>query len=443
MAEVTAAASEATRADHAVQATLRLLDELFESFDNPDFAVRLWDGTEWGLDPGRARVTLVLPLPGSLRRFLSTPSEAHLAECYMHGTVDVDGDLEAIIPMGDWLLRRPRTVRERLRLGYHLARLPGLREGARGGNGRAPARLQGREHSRRRDRTAVTYHYDVSNRFYSLWLDRHMAYSCALFARPDEDLDAAQQRKLDYVCRKLRLRPGERLLDIGCGWGGLLRHAGQHYGVEALGITLSRPQAEEANRRLAAAGLASTCRAEVCDYRDLSPSDRFDKVVSIGMVEHVGREQLGTYFGEVWKLLRPGGTFLNHGIADQPGRPVKTRDGFIDTYIFPDGDLPPLPYLLETAEQRGFEIRDVESLREHYALTLRHWGRRLQDRRAEAVDEVGEAVYRTWRLYMAGCDYWFDRGNISVYQALLHKARRGPTGLPLLRSDWYRPPLEG
>lgn len=443
MAGWTVPASTATPADHEVQATTRLLDEIFAGFSEAAFAVRLWEGSSWGLDPDRARATLVLPHPGSLRHFLSKPTEAHLAECYMHAIVDVAGDLEAIIPVGDWLLRKPRSVRQRLRIGYQVARLPALRGAQSSGSGPGPALLKGPEHSVGRDRLAVTHHYDVSNRFYSLWLDRRMIYSCAVFAKPEEGLDAAQERKLDYVCRKLRLRPGERLLDVGCGWGGLIEYAAQNYGVEAVGITLSRPQAELANARLRAAGLAERCRAEVCDYRELAWDGRFDKAVSIGMVEHVGRDQLGEYLRAVWRQLRPGGIFLNHGIADLPSRPTKRPNGFIDTYIFPDGDLPPLPNLLQVAEESGFEARDVESLREHYTLTLRHWVQRLEAQREAAVAEVGEAAYRTWRLYMAGCAYWFDRGNISVYQVLLNKARPGPSSLPLLRGDWYQPPLEG
>ncbi|MFC1527060.1 class I SAM-dependent methyltransferase [Candidatus Latescibacterota bacterium] len=285
----------------------------------------------------------------------------------------------------------------------------------------------------------MTHHYDVSNRFYSLWLDRRMLYSCALFRSEDEGLDTAQERKLDYICRKLRLTAGERLLDIGCGWGALIIHAAQRYGVEARGITLSQPQAEMAGERIHAAGLADRCQVEVVDYRDLDRPERFHKLVSVGMVEHVGREQLGEYFRAAYTLLKPGGVFLNHGIADLPTRPPKTAGGFIDTYIFPDGDLPPIPQILAAAEDSYFEPRDVESLREHYALTLRHWVRRLEARRDEAIREVGERRYRTWRLYLSGCAHWFACGHVGVYQALFVKPRQGRSGLPLLRSDWYRP----
>jgi cyclopropane-fatty-acyl-phospholipid synthase len=268
-----------------------------------------------------------------------------------------------------------------------------------------------------------------------------MVYSCALFADPAEDLDIAQQRKLEYLCRKLRLKPGERLLDIGCGWGALILYAARHWGVDATGITLSEPQAELANERIRAAGLESRCRAVVQDYREVDTEHPFDKVVSIGMVEHVGLDRLEEYFTQGSRLLRPGGVFLNHGIADLPGRPPQSEQSFIDQYIFPDGDLPPLPTILAEAEKCGLEARDVESLREHYTLTLRNWVRRLEAHHAEAVAEAGEITYRTWRLYMSGCAHWFRCGHISVFQTLLVKRDRGRSHLPLLRTDWYVPDL--
>ncbi len=423
------------------QRTLALLDELFTGWDAPYFAVRLWDGTWWGPQPAQAATVLVLRQPGSLRCLLSPATELHAAECYLHDIVDIEGDAEGIMPVAEWLLDRPRAFGERLQLGARLRRLPRVERAVpRGSRGRAE--LRGERHTLDRDRAAVTYHYDVSNQFYSLWLGASMTYSCALFARPDEDLDTAQQRKLEYVCRKLRLRPGDRLLDIGCGWGSLVLYAGQRFGVEATGVTLSEPQAEFANQRLAAAGLGQQCRVEVRDYREVDGEGAFDKLVSIGMVEHVGDAQLEAYFAQAHRLLRPGGVFLNHGIADLPGRPPRTPHGFIDTYIFPDGELPPIPRLLAAAEAAGFEVRDVEGLREHYAMTLRHWVRALEAHRDAAIAEAGEVTYRTWRLYMAGCAHWFTRGRIGVFQALLVKQDDGHSHLPLLRTDWYEPPLQ-
>ena len=284
----------------------------------------------------------------------------------------------------------------------------------------------------------MTYHYDVSNEFYALWLDEQMVYSCAYFATADEDLDTAQTRKLDYLCRKLRLRPGERLLDIGCGWGGLVIHAARKYGVDALGITLSKNQATLANERIERAGLQKRCRVEVRDYRDLNETGGFEKIVSVGMFEHVGESQLPLYFQQAWQLLRPGGVFLNHGIANRPIDPNPKGPTFKNRYVFPDGELVPINVTLRFAEEAGFEVRDVESLREHYVLTLRHWARRLELHREEALQVVDEPTYRVWRLFLPGSAYGFAAGLLNVFQAVLLKPDEGRSGLPLTRADWYR-----
>ena len=424
-------------ADSAVETTLGLLEKIFGGLDQPDIAIRLWDGTMWEPAPGKeAKCTVVLKHPGALRRMFLTPTELNLAECYLHDHYDIEGDVEALIPASEELVAQPRTFWDKLRIGRGLLSLPSGR--GRSQNGIGPARLSGSEHSVERDSAAVTHHYNVSNHFYSLWLDRNMVYSCALFGTLDESLDAAQERKLDYICRKLRLQPGERFLDIGCGWGGLIMHAAREYGAEALGITLSRPQADLASERIREAGLQDRCRAEVVDYRELKES-RFDKLASIGMVEHVGEERLPEYFGAAFELLKPGGVFLNHGIGELPGRPCSRKPGFVRTYVFPDSDLPSISSVVTAAEDCRFEPRDVESLREHYAMTLRHWVRRLEARQEEARKEVGETTYRVWRLYMAGCAHWFAAGHGGVYQTLLVKRRNGRSCLPLLRNDWYEP----
>jgi cyclopropane-fatty-acyl-phospholipid synthase len=307
----------------------------------------------------------------------------------------------------------------------------------------------GRLHSEARDRAAVRFHYDVGNDFYALWLDRDLVYSCAYFETGSEGIDEAQAAKLDYLCRKLRLRAGERLLDIGCGWGALVRHAARHYGVDALGITLSEPQAALARERIRAEGLADRCRVEVRDYRELDEPAGFDKVVSVGMVEHVGAERLRDYFAAAHRVLRPGGLFLNHGIVSvvdaRPAtrltalaRRLWRRDEFIRKYVFPDGRLVPAAAVIAAAEAAGFETRDVESLREHYALTLRHWVRRLEGARAAAARLVGEEAFRVWRLYMAASAHSFASGRIAVLQTLLAKPdAEGRAGLPLTRRDLY------
>jgi cyclopropane-fatty-acyl-phospholipid synthase len=424
--------------DRALRTSLSFLKDILGGYEPRDFAVRFWDGTVWEAEPGQpARFTLVLKHAGALRCMFWPPGELSLAEAYIHDDFDVEGRIEAVFPLADHLLERRRSVTGRLLHGRRLLSLPHASRGDRPQAGREAARFGGRRHSRGRDRLAVTYHYDVPGEFYALWLDERMVYSCAYFATPEEDLDAAQERKLDYICRKLRLQGGERLLDIGCGWGGLLIHAARRYGVEALGITLSEPQAELANERIRNAGLTGRCRVEVRDYREIDDPGGFDKVVSVGMFEHVGEALLPEYFRRAYRLLRPGGVFLNHGIARNIGVPARRGPSFVSRYVFPDGELVPISTTVRVAESGGFEVRDVESLREHYALTLRHWVRRLEASAEEARRITDETTYRVWRLYMSGSAHGFTRGGLNIYQTLLSKPDHGRSGLPLTRADWY------
>jgi len=354
---------------------------------------------------------------------------------------EVDGNLEAAIVAMVRAVTTRRPVGAWARLGLQALLLPRV---PRDTPAPARARLHGRVHSLARDRAAVRHHYDVGNEFYALWLDRRMVYSCAYFPSGAEDIDEAQEAKLEHICRKLRLQPGERLLDIGCGWGGLVRYAAERYGVQALGVTLSEPQARWGQQRIAEAGLTDRCRVEVMDYREATEGP-FDKIVSVGMFEHVGRSRLPEYFGRAWALLRPGGLFLNHGISGRPVPPVWRRLGrrasFINAHIFPDGDLVSVSDALGVAEAAGFEVRDVEGLREHYARTLRLWVQRLDAHRDEAVRLVGELKYRTWRIFMAGCAYAFADRRISVFQSLLAKPdAAGTVALPWSRGDIYRAP---
>jgi cyclopropane-fatty-acyl-phospholipid synthase len=413
--------------------SVEILDALFAGYSGSDFQVQLWDGTTWG-EERQPHFRLLLKHRGALREMFSSPSELTLGEAYIYDDFDLEGDIEAAFDMADHLLGQDRSLREKFDLSKRLHQLPNR------DRRRADLRLVeggGRVHSRDRDRQVVRYHYDLPSEFYALWLDPRMVYSCAYFARPDEDLDSAQLRKLDYICKKLRLRPGERLLDIGCGWGGLLMHAAAHYGVRAVGITLSVPQAEVARQRLREAGLSDRCRVEVADYRELDGGQQFDKIVSVGMFEHVGEERFAEYFQAAWELLRPGGVFLNHAIA-YSATYRRRGPSFMDRYVFPDNDLVPIHTSLRAAELSGFEVRDVESLREHYALTLHHWLQRLQDRAEQACRIAGDLRYRIWRLYMAGAAHAFRSGRLNVYQSLLAKPCGGQSGLPLTRDDWYR-----
>lgn len=428
---------------------LHVLDDLLAGVSPANFQVRLWDGTTWTPEGDQEPAfTLVVERPSALRSLLRAGSSAALAESYLAGHLSIEGDIFAVPDVGRGILEQNISLTRRARIALRLLRLPGeddesvdgaeVDEDGVGRTGPMPeAHLQGQRHSIERDRAAVTHHYDLSNRFYSLFLDPRMVYSCAVFRRPDESLEEAQRRKLDLICRKLRIREGERLLDIGCGWGALIIHAAREYGARAVGITLSERQAELARVRVAEAGLGGQCRVEVRDYRRLE-DDAFDRVASIGMFEHVGRERAPEYFATIHRLLRPGGSYLHHAITANPLTPPQSGPTFSDRYVFPDHELIPVGETLTFAEATGFDVRDVENLREHYALTLRRWVAALETNRAEAVAEVGEATWRAWHLMFAGSAVDFEANRQSIVQALMVKPRAdGSAELPLGRWDWY------
>src|SRR5579884_402362 len=421
--------------DLAVRASFDFLGEVLAGYGPRDFAIRAWDGTVCEPDAGQpARFTLVLRHPGAVRKMFWPPRAYTLGEAYIYDDIDIEGDIHAFFSVASYLytLRSGLGLGQKLRWLKRLFLLPG---GARPRTGRLAARLSGAVHSLERDRQAVSYHYDVSNDFYQLWLDRRMIYTCAYFADPSDDIDRAQERKLDYICRKLRLLPGDRLLDIGCGWGGLPMYAAQQYGVHALGITVSRKQVDLAQERIRQAGLQDRCRVEFQDYREVSGT--FDKLVSVGMFEQIGGEMLPLYFQKAYTLLRPGGVFLNHGISQSGWEGKPRNQAFSQRYVFPDGELKPIHTTLQAAEQAGLEVRDVESLREHYVLTLTNWLLRLEARAEEARKLTNEATYRIWRLFMAGAVDGFRAARVNLYQTLLVKPDRGVSGLPLTRTDWY------
>ena len=431
--------------------TLSIMNQVLKGYGARDFTLRLWDGTTVPPDPGQdSRFTLVFNHPGVLRRMMLPPNEMALGEAYLDGYWDVEGDIVAAMRLGDCFEKIAMGPKELVGLTRQIMALPAVKDGEGNGKvvGRRRAKLTGGEHSKERDKQAISYHYDVGNDFFKLFLDRRMNYSCAYFPSGQEDLDAAQEAKLEHICRKLRLKPGERLLDIGCGWGGLIMYAAERFGVQALGISLSHPQVELANRRIAEASLSDRCKAVILDYRDLVEYGPFDKIVSVGMVEHVGRAKMGQYFEAAWQGLRPGGLFLNHGIssaakdagASNPlDRYVFQRGAFLRKYVFPDGELMPIGEMLGYAERVGFEVRDVESLREHYALTLRHWVQRLEANRESALRLTDLRTYRVWRLYMAGCSHAFTTARLSVHQSVLAKPDRdGSCCHPMSRADIYR-----
>jgi cyclopropane-fatty-acyl-phospholipid synthase len=294
------------------------------------------------------------------------------------------------------------------------------------------ARLRGRRHSRERDAAAISHHYDVSNAFYRMVLGPSLTYSCAVFRDPSDRLEEAQANKYELICRKLDLRPGMRLLDVGCGWGGMAMHAAAHHGVRAVGVTLSRRQAELAEKRVVEAGLSSQVEIRVQDYREVDDGP-YDAISSIGMFEHVGEARLGDYFGRLRTLLRPGARLLNHGISHPPGHRARLpRRSFANRYVFPDGELHEVGRVVSLVQGAGFEMRHVESLREHYALTLRRWVANLESAWEDAVHEVGEPRARVWRLYMAGSAVNFESGRTQIHQVLATPSTEdGHSGMPL------------
>ena len=375
--------------------------------------LQLWDGNEIDIGPTPC-VTLVIKDPSLVTR-LRQPSLDVLGAAYVEGQIDLLGPVDEVIRIGDVITRA---------LGEDDFALP-AREA----------------HDKATDAEAISYHYDLSNDFYRLWLDKDMVYSCAYFETGSEDLEQAQQAKLRHLCRKLRLKPGERLLDVGCGWGGLARYAAREFGAKVFGITLSREQLELARERVAAQGLQEQITLELMDYRDLPQDGRFDKVVSVGMFEHVGHANLPLYCQRLFGAVRPGGLVMNHGITARhiDGRPVGHGAGeFIDRYVFPHGELPHLVNISSCISDVGLEIVDVESLRLHYARTLDFWSERLEAQLEQAKRMVPERALRIWRLYLAGCAYGFRHNWINLHQILASKPLAdGSHELPWSRADLY------
>jgi cyclopropane-fatty-acyl-phospholipid synthase len=395
----------------AVETSRRIYETLIGVGGQPAPSMRSWTGQLWG--PDDASGTIVLQHPGALRSMLLPPNDLSVGEAYVFDDIDFEGDMVAIAEFGARLGEARKSPLYKMRLLRLLRQLP---EETRRVEAERP-RFTGFLHSKKRDKAAVSHHYDTGNGFFGLFLDPHLVYSCAHFLDPEEPLDVAQRRKLDLVCRKLKLVPGMKLLDVGCGWGAFVVHAAQHYGVTVTGITLSTEQAAEARRRAVRAGVADQVTIEERDYRDVD--GEFDAIASIGMVEHVGRKELDRYFKALRAVLAPGGQILNHGIVTRDRNIRRTAPTFVNTYVFPDGELGPVDSVVGAAEEAGFELRDIESLRASYALTLRHWVANLESNREAAVSAAGGETYRIWRLYMAASAVAFERAALSVYQLLL------------------------
>lgn len=377
------------------------------------------------------RSGIVLRSPDALRRIATAPGELGFARAYVAGDLDIEGDVYEALA----LLERRRAFSHLIRELVPVARDLGIASLRPLPAPPEEARLRGRRHSKARDAAAIAHHYDVSNRFYRLVLGPSMTYSCALFADPAATLEEAQEAKHELVAQKLGLREGMRFLDIGCGWGSMLIHAAERYGVTGIGVTISRRQAELARARVLEAGVADRIEIRLADYRDVADGP-YDAIASIGMFEHVGLSQLDPYFRRLRTLLRPGGLLLNHGIGRPPGRrPLLPRRTFVNRYVFPDGELHEVGAVVSRIQAAGFEVRHLESLREHYPLTLRRWVQNLEDSWDEAVAEAGSARARIWRLYMAGSALGFEAGRLQVHQVLAVVPDRGTSGLPL-RPAW-------
>jgi cyclopropane-fatty-acyl-phospholipid synthase len=437
--------------DPRVEAAARAIAPLIRGLgDRRDFAIRFWDGRGFRPPTGiQPRFTLAVRRPGALRRMLLPPTDLAIGEAFVHGDFDIEGDIFSFVSLPDRIGELPLGPIDWLRLA---TRLMSMADAAPPADGRAPATLSGERHSAARDSAAVRFHYDVGNEFYRLWLDERMVYSCAYFRTDDASLDDAQLSKLDLVLDKLQIRDGMRLLDIGCGWGGLLIRAAERFpNLIAVGITLAERQHALATERIAAAGFSDRLAVELLDYRDAqSRLGRFHRIASIGMAEHVGARRMADYFGAARDCLEPGGLFLNHAITAQPAREAPLGGGllpgplgvaigrrsFIDAYVFPDGDLLTLPQMLAPAQASGFEVHHVQSLRPHYARTLRHWVARLEANWDEAVVVAGEAVARTWRLYMAGAAIGFEAARLDVHQQLLALPRADGSSDALAVPNW-------
>ena len=363
-------------------------------------------------------VTLKIPSP-SMLSILVNPSLGKLAENYVEGYVDFQGRISDVIKLMAPLISLPDSAQRKSRL----------------------QKLKFWRHTRQADRKAITSHYDVSNEFYALWLDQRRVYSCAYFKNDGDSLETAQAQKLDHICRKLMLKPGERFLDIGCGWGGLIFWAAENYGVSSLGITISQNQFDYVTEYVRSHGLTGKVEVRLMDYRDLPDSEPFDKIASVGMFEHVGVRNLPVYFRKINQLLKPGGLVMNHGITsvtfdDQTMDEENRR--FIDKYVFPDGELTHISKVLEIMSREGLECCDVENLRIHYAKTLWHWVDRLEAHQDKALELVGEKKYRIWRVYMAGFAVAFERNWDALHQVLAGKPHdNGQPAYPLTRDYMY------
>lgn len=426
--------------DAAAVTTKQIFSALSEGYTGPALAARLWNGDTWQTGSGNAPCTLVLKHPGALRIMFWPFSNISFAESYIFDDFDIEGDIFGLMHWLRHLVTQvdKRGLWDKLQLLRGLMKLPNTPKPRDRGRAGKPTN---ENHTLEGDKAAIEYTYDLPSELYRLFLDKNMQYTCGYFASPDEDLDAAQFRKIDYVCRKLNLQPGERYVDFGCGWGYLLIHAAKYYGVEATGVTLSGEQARWAQRAINEAGVQDRVKLALCDYHDYRPAVPFDKASSVGMSEHIGNRNLPVFLKKIHECLKPGGAYLHHAIMLRPNTPYPVWTAFARKYVFPNGELQTVTHTLQSAASVGFEIRDVENLREHYVWTLENWVRRLEANREQVLKYTDEVGYRIFRLYMAGATMGFRSGIYGLNQCLVVKPDNGRSGMPLTRAAWYAPDL--
>jgi cyclopropane-fatty-acyl-phospholipid synthase len=409
----------------------QVLSYLFNDYLG-SFMIHLWNDSKLRIGHDISAFTLKIKDASVLRDLILFRDPVRLAEAYFDGSIEVDGDFNAALGLRHYLEQLKLPLRKKLNLALKVLLLNKQQ------TSRPIQFSRNDELPRQNGKETIAFHYDISNEFYQLWLDKRMIYSCAYFEHSQQSLEQAQCNKLDHICRKLRLQAGEHFLDIGCGWGALVCWAASHYGVLAHGITLSQSQYEHARAQVIKQNLQDKVSIELRDYRELTQTAVYDKIASVGMFEHVGLKNLPTYFSIVNHLLKPNGLFLNHGITTNKsgwGRCVSSR--FINRHVFPDGELEKVSTIQSLMEDADFEIADVEGLRPHYALTLRHWVHRLEQHYEDAVNLVGERNYRIWRLYLTGCALQFEQGQTGIYQILAVRKNNSFSPLPLTRRDLY------